>query len=249
MNLTIHALIPARGGSKGIPKKNILLYKSEPLIVHSIKLAKESVEMAAESIDSVEGDKKSDSEKSDPEKAVDVAKKVNKEAEEITNTIKEIKETGVDQEDLEKIDETTKIVDGVSIDVIENAIEIIEEADIAKGEDVLNNELIIDQEKLDIRELVAEEIEKIDETLIETEENNLELNGDLNITEVEKFASSSLKIDLDDAAQKVEEAKEVVENEEVSLKEAVKKLKELKEEVSDILPEIVNSGDKNKKEE
>ena len=42
MNLTIHALIPARGGSKGIPKKNILLYKSEPLIVHSIKLAKES---------------------------------------------------------------------------------------------------------------------------------------------------------------------------------------------------------------
>ena len=38
----IVAFIPARSGSKGIPNKNIQLYKDEPLIVHSIKLAKKN---------------------------------------------------------------------------------------------------------------------------------------------------------------------------------------------------------------
>ena len=36
------ALIPARGGSKGIPRKNIKLFNSKPLIFWSIKLAIES---------------------------------------------------------------------------------------------------------------------------------------------------------------------------------------------------------------
>ena len=35
----IHAIVPARGGSKSLPKKNILPYKGEPLITHSIKQA------------------------------------------------------------------------------------------------------------------------------------------------------------------------------------------------------------------
>ena len=39
-NLNIVALIPARSGSKGIPHKNIKLYKEIPLIAHSIILAK-----------------------------------------------------------------------------------------------------------------------------------------------------------------------------------------------------------------
>jgi CMP-N,N'-diacetyllegionaminic acid synthase len=39
----IHALIPARGGSKGIPKKNSKLYKNIPLVAHSILLAKKLV--------------------------------------------------------------------------------------------------------------------------------------------------------------------------------------------------------------
>jgi hypothetical protein len=214
----------------------------------AIKLAKESVELAAESVEvTKEENKKENTEKIDTEKAVEVAKIVNKEAGEIAEKIKEIKETGVDVEDLDEIDETTQIVDDVSIDVIEKAIEVIEEADIAKGDDSLNNELIIDQEKLDIRELVAEEMEKVqnaieDQQKDSSEENNLELNSDINIIDVEEFVSSSLKINLDDANQKVEEAKEVVENEEASLKEAVKKLKELKEEVSDIFPNIINSG-------
>ena len=36
------ALIPARGGSKGIPRKNIKLFNSRPLIYWSIKSALES---------------------------------------------------------------------------------------------------------------------------------------------------------------------------------------------------------------
>ena len=36
------ALIPARGGSKGIPRKNIKLFNSKPLIYWSIKAAFES---------------------------------------------------------------------------------------------------------------------------------------------------------------------------------------------------------------
>ena len=38
----ILAIIPARGGSKGIPKKNIKALGGEPLIFHTIKQAKES---------------------------------------------------------------------------------------------------------------------------------------------------------------------------------------------------------------
>ena len=37
--MNIVALIPARGGSKGIPFKNVKLFKGKPLIVHSIELA------------------------------------------------------------------------------------------------------------------------------------------------------------------------------------------------------------------
>tara|TARA_B100001989_G_scaffold166861_1_gene120115 strand:- start:122 stop:286 length:165 start_codon:yes stop_codon:yes gene_type:complete len=36
------ALIPARGGSKGIPRKNIKLFCSEPLIKWTIEAAKKS---------------------------------------------------------------------------------------------------------------------------------------------------------------------------------------------------------------
>jgi len=39
----IVALIPARSGSKGLPGKNIKLYKGIPLIAHSINIAKESL--------------------------------------------------------------------------------------------------------------------------------------------------------------------------------------------------------------
>jgi len=39
MDKKIIALIPARGGSKGIPKKNIKIFKGSPLIVHSINYA------------------------------------------------------------------------------------------------------------------------------------------------------------------------------------------------------------------
>jgi len=38
----IVAIIPARGGSKGIPRKNIKLFAGKPLIAHSIEQAKES---------------------------------------------------------------------------------------------------------------------------------------------------------------------------------------------------------------
>jgi N-acylneuraminate cytidylyltransferase len=37
--IIIHSLIPARGGSKSIPKKNIRKYNEYPLLVHSIKTA------------------------------------------------------------------------------------------------------------------------------------------------------------------------------------------------------------------
>ena len=40
--MNIIALIPARLGSKGIPDKNIKLYKGEPLLSHSIKVAQQS---------------------------------------------------------------------------------------------------------------------------------------------------------------------------------------------------------------
>ncbi len=41
-NFQVLALIPARGGSKGIPKKNIKLLRGKPLIVWSIESAKKS---------------------------------------------------------------------------------------------------------------------------------------------------------------------------------------------------------------
>lgn len=40
--MLIHAIIPARYGSKSIPKKNIKIYKDKPLLVHSIKQALKS---------------------------------------------------------------------------------------------------------------------------------------------------------------------------------------------------------------
>src|SRR3989344_4452306 len=36
------AIIPARGGSKGLPRKNIRLLGGKPLIAHSIETAKQS---------------------------------------------------------------------------------------------------------------------------------------------------------------------------------------------------------------
>lgn len=41
--ILVHALIPARGGSKSIPKKNIRNYKGKPLLVHSINAALQSI--------------------------------------------------------------------------------------------------------------------------------------------------------------------------------------------------------------
>ena len=41
-NKKIYAIIPARGGSKGIPKKNIIDFDGHPLIYHSINFAKKS---------------------------------------------------------------------------------------------------------------------------------------------------------------------------------------------------------------
>ena len=41
MNKNIIAIIPARGGSKGLPHKNLLSFNGEPLVVHSINYAKE----------------------------------------------------------------------------------------------------------------------------------------------------------------------------------------------------------------
>ena len=39
---TILAIIPARGGSKGIPRKNIIPINGKPLIYYAIKEAKKS---------------------------------------------------------------------------------------------------------------------------------------------------------------------------------------------------------------
>ena len=36
------AVIPARGGSKGIPRKNLALFRGEPLVVHSVRHAREA---------------------------------------------------------------------------------------------------------------------------------------------------------------------------------------------------------------
>lgn len=46
--MSVVAIIPARGGSKGIPRKNIRMFKDKPLIVHSIEQA-----IAAQSISRV----------------------------------------------------------------------------------------------------------------------------------------------------------------------------------------------------
>jgi N-acylneuraminate cytidylyltransferase len=40
MTQNILALIPARGGSKGIPRKNTMMLGGKPLIAHSILQAK-----------------------------------------------------------------------------------------------------------------------------------------------------------------------------------------------------------------
>ena len=42
IKLNIIAIIPARGGSKGIKRKNIINFKGKPLIAHTILLAKKS---------------------------------------------------------------------------------------------------------------------------------------------------------------------------------------------------------------
>ena len=41
MNHNIITIIPARGGSKGLPRKNIIPFHGKPLVVHSIDYAKE----------------------------------------------------------------------------------------------------------------------------------------------------------------------------------------------------------------
>ena len=41
-NLSVLGLIPARGGSKGVPKKNIKLLNGIPLINYTIKAAKKA---------------------------------------------------------------------------------------------------------------------------------------------------------------------------------------------------------------
>jgi len=40
--MNIYAIVPARGGSKGIPRKNVKLFKGKPLIAHTIEQAKAS---------------------------------------------------------------------------------------------------------------------------------------------------------------------------------------------------------------
>jgi CMP-N,N'-diacetyllegionaminic acid synthase len=54
--LKVLAIIPARGGSKGIPRKNLVAYRGEPLIVHSIKhaLAASSITRTIVSTDDAE---------------------------------------------------------------------------------------------------------------------------------------------------------------------------------------------------
>ncbi|MBC8311535.1 MAG: acylneuraminate cytidylyltransferase family protein [Candidatus Marinimicrobia bacterium] len=41
MSKNIITIIPARGGSKGLPRKNVLPFDGEPLVVHSINYAKD----------------------------------------------------------------------------------------------------------------------------------------------------------------------------------------------------------------
>jgi N-acylneuraminate cytidylyltransferase len=41
--MNIVAIIPARGGSKGIKRKNLIMFKGRPLIVHSIEHARKSL--------------------------------------------------------------------------------------------------------------------------------------------------------------------------------------------------------------
>lgn len=48
MDVSVCALIPARGGSKGIPRKNLCLFRGKPLIVHTIEQA-----LAASTVDRV----------------------------------------------------------------------------------------------------------------------------------------------------------------------------------------------------
>ncbi len=45
MEEKILALIPARGGSKGVPHKNIRILNNKPLIAHSIQTALEAKEL------------------------------------------------------------------------------------------------------------------------------------------------------------------------------------------------------------
>tara|TARA_B000000437_G_scaffold181902_1_gene138091 strand:- start:32 stop:703 length:672 start_codon:yes stop_codon:yes gene_type:complete len=42
IQMKTYAIIPARGGSKGIPRKNIKMFKDKPLIAHSILQAQEA---------------------------------------------------------------------------------------------------------------------------------------------------------------------------------------------------------------
>jgi len=42
MTVQVLAIIPARGGSKGIPRKNLVRFRGEPLVAHSIRHALES---------------------------------------------------------------------------------------------------------------------------------------------------------------------------------------------------------------
>lgn len=42
MTTEVLAVVPARGGSKGIPRKNLALFRGEPLVAHSIRHALES---------------------------------------------------------------------------------------------------------------------------------------------------------------------------------------------------------------
>ena len=52
----ILAVIPARGGSKGVPRKNLALLGGEPLIVHTIRAARQVAELFTHIIVSTEDD-------------------------------------------------------------------------------------------------------------------------------------------------------------------------------------------------
>jgi CMP-N,N'-diacetyllegionaminic acid synthase len=41
--VTVLAIVPARGGSKGLPHKNIALLEGEPLIIHTLRAAREAL--------------------------------------------------------------------------------------------------------------------------------------------------------------------------------------------------------------